>query len=133
MQLYISNSKDKKNEHRDYSKSFAIYPGAFCSILFGSISAFYLAFLFKSMITFELDDIQSTSMVNLMDTEENNNFDMYERFLPSLDIRSLKTSPNSTEVFKAENPTIDIFDTTKSKDEDNFAIDVKKLENYIVF
>ena len=84
------------------------------------------------MFTFELDDIQSTSMVNLMDNESNE-FDMLHRFLPSFDIRSLKTAPNSTAVFKAENPNIDIFDTTESGDEDNFSLDIKKLEDYIQF
>lgn len=68
-----------------------------------------------------------------MDSEENNDFDMINRFLPSFDIRSLKTSPNSTAIFKAENPEIDIFSDKDSGDEDNFALDIKKLEDYIVF
>lgn len=72
-------------------------------------------------------------MVNLMDTKQNNDFDMTKRFLPSFDIRSLKTAPNATAVFKAENPDIDIFADKESGDEDNFALDVKKLEDYIQF
>jgi hypothetical protein len=62
-----------------------------------------------------------------MDSEENNNFDMNKRFLPTFDIRSLKTAPNATALFKKENPNIDIFAEENSGDEDNFSIDIDKL------
>jgi len=68
-----------------------------------------------------------------MDTELNNNISVYGKFLPTFDVRSLKTAPNATAVFKRNNPQIDIFDSKALKDEDNFSLDIEKLSRYLVF
>ena len=81
----------------------------------------------------EYDQKQSVAMANEMDSQASMNFSMHGRFLPSFDIRSLKSAPNATKVFKMENPSIDIFEDDNNKDEDNFSIDVDKLSNYIQF
>ena len=72
-------------------------------------------------------------MLNPMDSDSNSNFKMYNKFLISFDIRSMHTAPNGTALFKAANTTIDIFDDEGAEDEDQFALDIDKLNKYISF
>lgn len=58
---------------------------------------------------------------------------MEGKFLPSFEIRSLKSSPSALQKFKDENPDIDILETRKTNDEDTFPIDLDKLSYYIEF
>ena len=68
-----------------------------------------------------------------MDSSLNNNISIDGKFLPSFDIRSLKTAPNATQNFKRDNPDIDIFAKNNGADEDTLVVDIDKLNRYIQF
>ena len=84
------------------------------------------------MFNFELDNMQSQYMINSM-SRETNSFNMYGRFMPSFEIRSLKSSPSALKNFRNDHPEIDILADANSNDEDTFPIDLDKLSLYIEF
>ena len=62
-----------------------------------------------------------------------NNFSMSGKFLPTIEIRSLKSSPKALQNFKDENPEIDILSQSSGVDEDSFPVDLEKLSKYVEF